>query len=227
MGPSENPVILKAAKGSFPPQLKDVIERDNLRKLGKLLRRSLFNALTQRRFNAIKQTCRVGHVSLFPNPNGLPTLHTVNFLTQFLRVDASHRTGDVINETLILTRLPEKYVPQHRGLSEVVLFELAAVADYLADPSLMLMGRSRYRPVLASSELDWAKHRANVVRVVSIVVAKVHEAVSLIRAVDCAPCSVGREQLVVCAQTIPGSVGVCEHASLEHYDGISVAPQCS
>lgn len=123
-----------------------------------------------------------------------------------------------------MTGVTPKDLPQPSSLLKVRVFHRGRVSADLTDPLLVLCDGTRDGTRLGlktavlrvGSEMRGLQRRAHVIGVLPVVIGEVHEPVTLEGTVDRGMGLVGREELVVCAQTIAGCIGVGKHASLEH-----------
>ena len=130
-----------------------------------------------------------------------------------------------------MTRLTTDYLPQPSGLLKIRILNSGGVSADFTHPLLVLGDgardgtglRVRTAILRAGCEVRWLQRGTHVVRVFTVVIGEVHEAITLEGTVDRDMGFVGGEHLVVCTKTVAGCVGIGEHASLEHcFNTISI-----
>jgi hypothetical protein len=143
---------------------------------------------------------------------------TINTPAQVRVLDALDAADKVLNDSILMTGLTPNNLPQLRGLHKVLVLDLASEGSDVPSPFLVFRvqsqrGCAHALPVLV--KLGRLDRRANVVGISAVVVVESHGSVALEGTVNLHFCGVGRELLVVHAETVAGCIGVCKESCLE------------
>lgn len=148
------------------------------------------------------------------------TTLTINTLAQLRVLDALDAANEVLNDSVLMAGLTPNDLPQLCGLHKVLILDLAGVGSNVPGPFFVFRMQSQRgcaHSLLVLVKFGRLDRGANVVGVSPVVIVKSHGSIALEGTVDLHFGGVGRELLVVHAETVAGCIGVRKESCLEDW----------